>query len=179
MFWHRERELFVIDHVDDFLRVGPAEGLRWMKKQRGAKFELKGNMLERGEPIQILGRDIAMADDGYNWAGDEKHVKILTEELGPQGANGVAVPLGREDRPSPTTDQITDDDQCLSNDVDAKLYRRGAARINYMALDRPNLGFAANMLSRQMARPRKGGELLLKRMVRYLVSHPKCELLYR
>ena len=50
--------------------------------------------------------------------------------------------------------------------------------MNYMAQDRPDLAVAANILSRNMARPRVGDDHLLKRVGRYLVRRPVCELVY-
>ena len=117
-----------------------------------------------------------MDESGYRWSGDPKHTRILIKELDLENANGTSVPLGPEEKP--TTSIATDNEPVYMNEVNAKGYRRCAARINYMALDRPDLGFAANLLSRHMAKPRLGDEVALKKVVRYLVSHPVCELVY-
>ena len=47
-----------------------------------------------------------------------------------------------------------------------------------MALDRPDLCVAANLLSRAMANPKKGDEKLIKRVCRYLRRHPACVIQY-
>ena len=60
--------------------------------------------------------------------------------------------------------------------AEATSYRRGAARLNYLAQDRPDIAVAANVLARSMARPLVGDEVRLKRVIRYLKSHPRCRL---
>ena len=72
-------------------------------------------------------------------------------------------------------------EQCEENNVemqdfDATTYRRSAARLNYLAQDRPDIAFAANFLARSMALPRVGDEVRMKRVIRYLKAHPRCRL---
>ena len=50
------------------------------------------------------------------------------------------------------------------------LYRAGAARANYLALDRPGLCFAAKELCRRMALPREADLAALRSLARYLVG---------
>ena len=52
--------------------------------------------------------------------------------------------------------------------ADATLYRRAAARINYVALDRPDLSFASRVASSCMSNPKEGDEIIIKRIIRYL-----------
>ena len=62
---------------------------------------------------------------------------------------------------------------------EAKFYRRCAAKLNHMALDRPDHCVAANLLSRAMANPKKGDEKLIKRVCRNLRRHPACVIQYK
>ena len=64
--------------------------------------------------------------------------------------------------------------QKLLDANDAKLFRGIAARLNYLAQDRPDLQFAAKEVSRRMARPTDGDWLLLKRVGRYLLGAPRA-----
>ena len=50
-------------------------------------------------------------------------------------------------------------------------FRGTAARINFLACDRPDLQYASKESSRKMSNPCNGDWALLKRMARYLVSH--------
>ena len=52
-------------------------------------------------------------------------------------------------------------------------YRALAARCNYLALDRPDLGYASKELCRDFAEPSWGSFVRLKRVVRYLVHKPR------
>ena len=61
--------------------------------------------------------------------------------------------------------------------AEATQYRRGAARVSYMSQDRADLSFAAGHLAARMAKPRKGDEVMLKRVLRYLLHRPSCPLL--
>ena len=61
---------------------------------------------------------------------------------------------------------------------DATRYRRAAARITYMAQDRADLAFAAKELAKNMARPRKGDEVKVKRVIRYLRAKPRAYVEY-
>ena len=49
----------------------------------------------------------------------------------------------------------------------AVLYRWAAARINYVALDRPDLSFASRVASSRMSNPKEGDDQLIKRIIRY------------
>ena len=62
---------------------------------------------------------------------------------------------------------------------DATKFRRAFARLNYLALDRPDLCVAAGKLSRCMARPRQGDEKPLKRVLRYLQGEPRVGIVFR
>ena len=60
----------------------------------------------------------------------------------------------------------------------ATLFRRGAARINYLSQDRPDLNVASRLLAMRMANPKKGDELILKRVLRYLKGSPRSVYQY-
>ena len=56
---------------------------------------------------------------------------------------------------------------------DATKFRRIVARLNHLALDRPDLCVVAGKLSRCMARPREGDVKHLKRVFCYLQGEPR------
>ena len=55
--------------------------------------------------------------------------------------------------------------------------RRGIARVNYMAQDRPDLSAVAKTMSQHMSKPHEGVVPLLKRCVKYLKRFPTASLL--
>ena len=63
--------------------------------------------------------------------------------------------------------------------ADATLYRRAAARINYIALDRPDLSFASRVASSHMSCPKEGDDKVIKRIIRYLKGKPRVAIRYK
>ena len=61
---------------------------------------------------------------------------------------------------------------------DATLYRRAAARVKYIALDRPDLSFASRVAASRMSSPKEGDDMLIKRIVRYLQGKPRVAIHY-
>ena len=57
-------------------------------------------------------------------------------------------------------------------------YRGTAARVNFLAVDRPDLQYASKETARQMANPTNGDWEMLKRIARYLVSHKRFVHVY-
>ena len=57
-------------------------------------------------------------------------------------------------------------------------YRRAAARINYIALVRPDLSFASRVASSHMSCPKEGDDHLIKRIIRYLKGKPRVAIRY-
>ena len=67
-----------------------------------------------------------------------KHTQLFIDVRGLHVANGTDVPFGPDDRPETKEPMSVNE---------TKFNRRRAAKLNYMALDRPSLCVAANMLS--------------------------------
>ena len=166
-------------HVDDFFCSGRHEDLEWFAGELGNKFELKRKMIGGGANDDRVGtflnRNVAWTEEGYIISGDDKHVKILLDEWGMDSCNGVDNPIASKPLVNEEEDR---DSRDLMDTNDAWRYRRGAARINYMAQDRMDICVAAQRLSQNMAHPRVGDEMALKRVIRFLKSHPSCSFLY-
>ena len=62
--------------------------------------------------------------------------------------------------------------------VDTTLYRRAAARTNYIALDRPDLGFASRVASSRRSSPKEGDDQVIKRIIPYLKGKPRVAIRY-
>lgn len=54
----------------------------------------------------------------------------------------------------------------------ATFYRRAVARLNYLAADRVDIGFAVKEVARQMAHPTERDNVMVKRLLRYLRGKP-------
>ena len=62
----------------------------------------------------------------------------------------------------------------LMGEAEGSRFRALAARLNYLAMDRSDMQFAAKECCRRMAKPRLGDWTLLKRAGRYLRGRPRC-----
>ena len=62
--------------------------------------------------------------------------------------------------------------------MEAQRYRRAVARVNYMAQDRCDIVTASIIMSQTMAKPLQGYEGMVKRVIRYLIGHPRCVSLF-
>ena len=107
----------------------------------------------------FLGRTIRLTEKGIEIEGDDKHTKVLIKEWNLEGGKGVDTPW-------------SDDDVCLDEErevlskPEAKVFRRAAARINYMSLERIDLGHASKEISKHMANPKVGDDRKIKRVIR-------------
>ena len=56
------------------------------------------------------------------------------------------------------------------------MFRRIAARANYLAADRPDIMYSVKEICRSMAKPSLKEWKQLKRLARYLIMHPRTIL---
>ena len=85
-------------------------------------------------------------------------------------AREVSTPYVQEGAANPNAD---DGQKGLLQPLDATKFRSIAARINYLAADRPDLQFASKCTSKYMANPTCEGLTVLKRIGRYLKAHQR------
>ena len=79
---------------------------------------------------------------------------------------------------TPTGEEGKTDNAMNMDAGEATLFRRAAARVNYLSQDRPDLNVASRLLAMRMANPKKGDELILKRVLQYLKGHPRSVYRY-
>ena len=81
VYTHRERDLRVVAHVDDFLLSGAVEDLQWFRDQMMKKYELKVQIIgwdrDDEKELSFLGRVIRATPTGVEIEGDDKHVELL------------------------------------------------------------------------------------------------------
>ena len=164
IFYHEDMDLQVITHVDDFLCCGEGANLRWLRDELMKTYEITGDILGNGKDettkLTYLKRTIGWTPDGLTYEASETYVPRLLEEwsmttCSPVSTPGVKVRVEQE-KPEP-----------LSNDMASK-YKRAAATLNYLSLDRPDISFSSKELSRKMTDPDEGDIVALKRLLRYL-----------
>ena len=180
VYYHPGKDILVVTHVDDFLCSGNRSDLRWLSHELNKEFEIKGEMVgsRSGEVMetQFLGRTIKLTEEGYEYKSNDKHVKILLEEWDMGDSRALSCPGSSAEKPDKEGKKEEE------RDLDAKestIYRRAAARINYMSLDRADLAYASKEASRGMAKPTVGDVVRLKRILRYLKGSPCVSNLFR
>ena len=133
-------------------------------------YELKVQVLgwERGDDreLSVLGRVIRTTPAGFDSEGDDKHVETLEEEFGMTKLQPGRTPFIK---PTVTVHgAVGESGANAMTPADATRYRRAAARINYVALDRPDLSFASRVASSSMSNPKEGDYQMIKRIIRSL-----------
>jgi len=165
-----------VAHVDDFLCTGPKDALEHLLEGLKKKYQMKAQVLGPGvgedKEGRFLGRTIRWTRGGLEWEGDGKLRKVLLEEWGMEGSSGVTTPGVACDREKIGEEIEITDKKRISK------YRRGAAQLNYMALDNPKLGYASKEVSRGMSKPTESDERKLKRVVRYLQYEKGVKYVY-
>ena len=160
VYFNPVRQLRVVTHVDDFLVGGPRHELDWLKQALEKEFELTSTIVgpehDASLETKFLGRSIRWTNQGIEYGGDERHARALLDAYSMDTSRPVGTPGAVEDK------SIKEDDleETMLQKDRAKKFRVAAARLNYMALDRGDMSFAAKEVSRAMAslpRPTRSG----------------------
>ena len=132
VFAHGLRDLRAVAHVDDFLVVGEKHECKAFLVDLKKDFEVEGGILgiEVGEveTIKFLGRTFRATVEGLEIEADQKLARSIVEKANLLRGSGVDTPglsnAASEGGPG----------QPLVGE-EATLYRRGVAKINYLAQD--------------------------------------------
>ena len=170
LYHHKERNIYTLVHGDDYVSVGDKGELRWLKQQLESTFEIKTDLLGRDDQElktsgKILNRLIRVDKDGWKLEADPRHAELLIEALGVGEGKGLTTP-GIDEKENEEGEQLLDLQW-------ATRYRSLVARANYLATDRPDIGYAVKELCRTMSRPTSRSWDKLTRVVKYLVKNPR------
>ena len=103
--------------------------------------------------LRVLGRIITINDQGVIYEPDQRHAEAVCRELRVSGGNSCATPWEKEAgtsgdaarsrarRLAPGSGGADDEEEAEEKLKDAELttYRSLSARLNYLALDRPDI----------------------------------------
>ena len=173
-FVNLEKGVRLVVWGDDFTFLGRDRDLKEAAEQMKKWYEIKVRAMlgpEAGDDkdVRILGRVLKWEPDCLTYRADERHAMAIWAGLGLQPTSkGLDSPLLKEECDAKEDDEVLDE-------KGAKSYRRLAAIANYLALDRPDLQYAVSVLGRTMSRPTQRSWANLKRVGRYLLSHPAAE----
>ena len=169
-FYHKQRDVRIVVHGDDFVVEGTHANLNWVETILAAKYITKVRGILGPQPgdqksIDILGRVIEWRPNELWWEADPRHVEKIIDEMGLKDGNGTAAP-GLKDQ-----EQEGDETQLAGDDL--RRYRSVVARANFISQDRPDIRYTVKELCRSMSKPTMGSFRRLKRLARYLKSHPR------
>ena len=111
MFYHRERNLRVVVHGDDFTILGYEKELDWFRVviQEGFEVAMRGRIgpgLRDSKSIQLFNRVIDLGPEGITYEADQRHSDILMSMLGYKvgGSKALRIPgekfiLGENETP--------------------------------------------------------------------------------
>ena len=173
-FKHAVKELVITVHGDDFTAAGPESDLKWFRDIMKSRYDIKETMLgpesHMAQEMRVLNRTISWRAEGITYEPDSKHAELIIEEMGLKGGKPVCSPIVHFE---PDIKEQRDESMALDKE-DAARYRGVAARLNYLALDRPDLQYAAKCICKYMANPCEYDWRAVKRVARYLVGAPKA-----
>ena len=176
---HDEMDILLFYHGDDFVSEGDDDALEWFKTELSKRLMVKvrgvlgwddGDLRE----ITLLNRIVRLnkTETGIpclEWEADARHVEIVTTQLKlnlDKGSKAVTSPGIKR-----TAEELTESPPLGAADV--ALFRSVCMRINYLAMDRIDLLFAAKEAARWMSKPTQVAMEMVKRIGRYLLRRPR------
>ena len=100
VFYHKEKDLIACGHIDDVIRRGSSENLRWLQDMIAQEFEFKATVIGPDEfdkkEATFLGRRLTWISNGIYWEADEKHAMEWLREYRLMECNSVSTPLSNE-----------------------------------------------------------------------------------
>ncbi len=175
LFYHPGKDLRVVVYGDDFTAVGSCSDIDWFEATLEAKYAITrrgrlGSGSTDEKEMTLLNRVVRWVDGtGLEVEADPRQAERLVAQLGMTGANPVGTPGVK-----PTTQDLETDENIY--DERSKVYQAGAARGNYMGMDRPETQYAVKECCRQMSQPTERALRALKRLGRFVEGHQRLVL---
>ena len=174
-FFHGTRDLRCVVHGDGFVFAGNDADLAWVQQRMEESFLIKvigklGPVAGDLHEIRVLNRILLWGPDGVWYEADPRHAELLARDL---ETSGPAV------RTAGAKATKEDYESTLLLGTAIKQFISGAARANYLSLDRADLSFATKGMCRRMATPRESDWAALLRIVKYLKSEPRVAFGYQ
>ena len=112
-FYHRERDISVVVHGDDFTALGNDDDLDFYEKGLAGHFELKfrgriGKGCVGPNEIKILNIFLKLEDFGLVYEAVPRHTDLLAAGFNLQKGNSVGTPGVKESNPDITQTKISD-----------------------------------------------------------------------
>ena len=179
VFHHKERDVLVVVHGDDFVINGVDGELDKMLVLFRENFEIKDRGRLGGgradvQEIDILGRIVRRHDWGVSWEADDRHRQIVLDYFGLDEGSKALVKNGyKEDAKAEGESESVG-----LGPEECRAYRALAARVNYIAQDNPCIQCSAKEICRHMANPAVEHFAKIKKLARFMVGVKSARLCY-
>ena len=161
-FFHKEKNIRVVVHGDDFVIEGAECDLRWVEATLREKYivmmrAMLGPERTDDKVADILNGVVEWKDEELWYEADPRHVEKMLNDMELGECKESVVPSTK------TTAQ--EDDNVELHVESAKRYRSVVARGNFLAQDRPDTRYSVKELCRETSTPSRRR---LKKLCRYL-----------
>ena len=95
----------------------------------------------------ILNRCVEWREKSIAYEADPRHAEIIVRDLNLDKANPI-------NAPGVNTKALPEDDDKFLDKEEATMYRRLAARCNFLSQDRPDIQYATKEVAKGMSRPK-------------------------
>ena len=151
-------------HGDDVLLAGPRSLVDAVRKSPRKRFETRKQMMGAGptdaSEFVTLNRRVPWTEEGIRTSPDPGHVKEIIEELGWEGAKPADTPM------------IVSQSGPCPGPARGHTVVEARGQSNYLALDRPDIRYAASIVGSHASSPKDTDLVKLKRVERFLIGRP-------
>ena len=200
VFYHPIRNIRMMIHGDDFLATGFERELRKLVKDVESKYECKHELAGEArhllKQIKVIGRRITFERDHLTIEVDPCYVADALRAYGMDECNKAVTPgvkegleskeerrtlllkrvLGTKESETEPSYNIADPDDEALGEEDLRRYQSIAAKVNFVAPDRPEALYATKECMKSMSAPTKKSEERLKRLLRYFKGAPRAAI---
>ena len=160
-FTHQARRVHLTVHGGDFTVVASAKQMEWLEEAMQKRMQMLGPNAGQTEEVRVLNRIIRCTRTGLEYEPDQRHAEKIISELDLKTYKSVSTPRVQESVSATRAIMV---ESAEMDDKEARQFRALAARLNYLARDRPDLLFASTCICKNIARPRNEDWLAMKRV---------------
>ena len=164
LFVNTELDICIGGHVEDMLAVGPSELTKNLLQELAKDMTMRWCMVN-DKPQEFLGRSQCWTPQGYTFRVSCDYVTKLCKDFGfgeLKGSNTLSF-------------EKPDDIGTILDESGQRLHRQLLGRLLW--LDRPHITNAVCQLSTHVGTATTRDEINIKRLLRYLVGNPACNMI--
>ncbi len=98
VFYHKQKNVRVVVHGDDFTALGPSKSLDWFRGavQQGMEVKFKERLVrgQVGASVRTLNKIVTVTDEGLEYEADQRRAEILMRNTGIEESSEGVVTQG-------------------------------------------------------------------------------------